>query len=299
MISRPTERTNDAGPDGLADRHARSSTAEQPDKVEDLDWSDRSRQRTSEELVEQDSQDMMDISRSSAEEGEITNNSAQDMSDSTLARKTEHGIRSEEVVNGPADAISLSQPSRQSSRSSALSVEDDYAPDPAQLTPAYEASHTAEDQRPSEEPTAAGETQKKSPSRILADSSGKSNSSDEPDGSEDSDDSTDVPDSDNYEPPEPLSPANVKEADTTHPPVGPVSLDTNVEAEKRADDPAPSAVENPAPVALSQGAQPIEAIHNIEVSKIIYPNLACSCLDRMRYRNHRKERDISYPTRVR
>jgi hypothetical protein len=74
---------------------------------------------------------MMDISRSSAEEGEITDDSQQDMIDDSLALEDERDKSEERLANGSIDTLSRRHGSGRSPQSLSLSIEDEYAPDPS------------------------------------------------------------------------------------------------------------------------------------------------------------------------
>jgi len=271
---------NSVGVGEQADNHTRSTTAEESDKQQTLVSFDHSRRSSAEQPVEQTVQDMMDISRSSAEEGEITDDSQQDMIDDSLALEDERDKSEERLANGSIDTLSRRHGSGRSPQSLSLSIEDEYAPDPAQLAPAdgdlaAPTSAEAQSQKPLQDFTTVGEVQMESISSARCDSLEKSHSSDDLDGSEDSDVSTDLPDSEIYEPPEPALQAHAEGTDPHSPPFSPLPSDTVVRIEKETD-PAPSAAQAfSSPNTLLRAAEGPEIVKAVRVCHCLYLGAAC------------------------
>ncbi|KAI9875882.1 MAG: hypothetical protein M1830_007845 [Pleopsidium flavum] len=271
LLSPPfEEHVSGVGLGGQADSQPRSATAEEADRRQALVSFKQSHTDRVEELVEETAQDMMDISRSSAEEGEITDESQQDMIDEPLAPDNERETSREQFTNGSIDAIAAGHYCDRSPQSTSLSMEDEYAPDPAQLAPADDNSAAttsveAPSQQPLQEFTTVGDVQKDFNDSARCDSLEQSLSSDDFDNSEDSDDSTELPDSDIYEPPEPTSTANAEGTELNSPPYSLQPSDTTVRIEQEADGSAPFAAQAPSsPVDLLQEAEVLESVELVK-----------------------------------
>lgn len=268
------------------DPESLATIVKQPDAEQAPAPSNGSRSSTSELPVEQIAQDLMDISSNSEEEGEITNNLQQEMTDETTAYETEQGDTDEQLTKGSIYSTTRDDYSR-SRRVSSSSAQEGNPLDASQLIPPI--SHTVK--------SSSMKTQTQGASQILTkveavptepvDSPREpregGSPSNEPHEPEVFEDTSDLADSDIYEPPEPIATASTETGKPDTPPLSPVLANATslVEEEKEL---TPTAVQGR--LSTSAAFETVEissTVDSIKVRARFLPTLAsiCSLISRM------------------
>lgn len=216
----------DAGLSERANSESQATTVEHEDTGQAPAASKGSRYSTSESPVEQSAQDLMDISSSSEEEGEIINNLQQEMTDATTAYKTEQGNTDEQLTNGSIESPINQDGYSRSQQLLNLSRQDRNPPDASRLVPSVDQtvispSPKAQTEWSGQILNMIGDVPKEpvDSSRQPIEAGSLSDNPIEPEVLEDS---SDHADSEIYEPPEPIATASTELRQPTTPPLSPV-----------------------------------------------------------------------------
>lgn len=236
-----------AFPDSVADAdivectnlESLATTVKQPDAEQVPATSNGSRSSTSELPVEQIAQDLMDISSNSEEEGEITNNLQQEMTDETTAYEVEHGDTDEQLKKGSIYSTTSRDDYSRSRQLSSLSVQDGNTLDASQLippiSPTVKSSPTKTQTQGASQILTKVEDVPTEPVDSPRESLEAGSPSNKPLEPEVIEDSSDLADSDIYEPPEPIATASTETAKPDTPPLSPVLADATSQVEKEKD----------------------------------------------------------------
>jgi len=230
---------DDAGLSERAMSESQATTVEHADTEQAPAASKGSRSSTSESPVEQSARDLMDISSSSEEEGEIINNLQQEKTDATTTYKTEQRNTDEQLTNGSIDSIITQDGYSRSQPLLNLSRQDRNPSDVSQLVPSVD--HTVKSPSPKAQTQGSGQILNmigdvpKDPvdsSRQLIGAGSLSDNPLEPEVFEDSSDHTD---SEIYEPPEPIATASTELRQPTTLPLSPVLFNATSHVENEQD----------------------------------------------------------------
>lgn len=222
----------------------------------------------------------MDISSSSEEEGEITNNLQQEVTEATTTCQTEQGNTDEQLIKASRDSVSTQNGYSRSRQLSNLSFEAGNPPDASQRIPSVD--HTVKS--PSTKVQAQGTTQMltmvrdvpRKPVDSPRQSGEAESSSDKPLESEVSEDSSDSADSETYEPPEPIATASAESGQPTTPSLSPVLTNATSQVEKGKDVNPTAAQEILSTNATFQTVEMPSTVEPVKVRTRFLPTLARS-----------------------
>ena len=231
--------------------------------------SNGSRSSTSDLPVEQTAPGLMDISSSSDEEGEITNNMQQEMTDETKASEIEQWDTDEQPTKGSIDSTTTPDDYNRSRQLSSLSFQEENPPDTSQHAPSVEypvKSPSTKAQLPgsSQMLTRVGDVPKvpvDSPRQSLE----AENPAPKPLEPEVFEDSSDLADSEIYEPPEPIATASTESRKPSTPPLSPVVANATAQFEGK-EVPPPTTAQRT--MSTSAEFQTIEMPGTVEPVKV-------------------------------
>ena len=213
---------DDAGLGERATSESKATIVEQAHVEQAPPTSNRSRTSTAERAIEQSAQDLMDISSSSEEEGEITNSAPQETTDEIMTYVNEHGDTNEQLTQRPTDSVITQEAPSRSQQLSSRTLQEGNPRDTNQLiSPVDSAVKTpsaeAQIQESAQILTRVADLPReliRSPRKYLEAES----SSDKPLEIEASEDFSDLADSEIYEPPEPIAMTNAEAGKLDPPP---------------------------------------------------------------------------------
>lgn len=263
-----------------ADADAQVTIVKHADPAQTPPTSNRTRSSTSERPIESSTQDLMDISSSDEEEGEITDNWQQETTDETAAFEREQGDTDEQLRKISTDSITTGDSSNSRRQLSSLSLQNEDPPDANQLVPSVD--HTVKSPSPkaqiqgtSQILTMVGDDSKEpvdSPRPSLVTGS----QSDEPLGAEVSEDSSDLADSEIYEPPEPIATASTELDQPNTPPLSPVLANATSQIEKEKHLNLAAAQGAASASATFQTVEIPSAVEPVKVRSLLKPTFAQS-----------------------